>query len=111
MGSRQRSGLPLTGRAPTTPVLVNLDALFPTGQSATGQSATGHPTPADQSSATDDRRLHLRGWAVGTLHRWLRSATGDWIGVCTVLISRGDGSTYRADDQLVPAQALRQRTT
>jgi hypothetical protein len=45
------------------------------------------------------------------LHRWLRSATGDWIGVCTVLISRGDGSTYRAVDQLVPAQALRPRNT
>jgi hypothetical protein len=116
MGSRQRSGLPLTGRAPTTPVLVNLDALFPTDQSATDQSATGqsatrHPAPADRSSATDDGRLHLHGWAVGTLHRWLRSGTGDWIGVCTVLISRGDGSTYRAVDQLVPAQALRQRTT
>ena len=116
MSSRQRSGLPLTGRAPTTPVLVNLDALFPTdqstsGQSATDQSATAHPAPAEQSSATGDGRLHLRGWAVGTLHRWLRSATGDWIGVCTVLISRGDGSTYRAVDQLVPAQALRPRTT
>ena len=106
MGSRQRSGLPLTGRAPTTPVLVNLDALFPTAQ-----SATGDPAPAGQSSAADDDRLHLRGWAVGTLHRWLRSSTGDWIGVCTIVISRGDGSTYRAVDQLVPAQALRPRTT
>jgi hypothetical protein len=74
-------------------VLINLDALFPTAQSATAQSATGYPAPADQSSATDDDRLHLRGWAVGTLHRWLRSATGDWIGVCTIVISRGDGST------------------
>jgi hypothetical protein len=56
--------------------------------------------------------LHLRGWAVGTLHRWLRSSTGDdWIGVCTIVISRGDGSTYRAVGQLVPAHALRPRTT
>jgi hypothetical protein len=33
----------------------------------------------------------------------------DWIGVCTILISSSDGSTYRAVDQLMPAQALRQR--
>jgi hypothetical protein len=97
---------PLTGRAPATPVLVNLDALFPIAQSAR------RPRTRCQSSAADDDRLHLRGWAVGTLHRWLRSSTGDdWIGVCTIVISRGDGSTYRAVDQLVPAQALRPRTT
>ena len=53
--------------------------------------------------------LVLRGWAAGSLHRWMRSAGGQWIGVCTVLIERADGQTYKAVEQLVPARALRPR--
>jgi hypothetical protein len=75
------------------------------------QSVTGHSALAVRSSSTVDDRLNLRGWAVGTLHRWLCSGTGQWIGVCTIVIGRGDGSTYRAVDQRMPAQALRRRTT
>ena len=83
---------------PSTPVLVNLDALSLPVDSAA----------AVRSQPSGDDRLNLSRWAVGTLHRWLRSGIGHWIGVCTILISR-NGSTYRAVDQLVPARALRQR--
>ena len=51
----------------------------------------------------------LRGWTAGALHRWLRSAGGQWVGVCTVLIGQADGRTYKAVEQLVPARALRPR--
>jgi hypothetical protein len=53
--------------------------------------------------------LVLHGSTAGALHRWLRSTTGQWIGVCTILIPRADGTLYRATDQLVPAEALRPR--
>jgi hypothetical protein len=53
--------------------------------------------------------LVLTGWTAGASHRWLRSSTGHWIGVCIVLIARTEGGTYRATDQLLPAEALRQR--
>ncbi len=69
---------------------MSLDALFPHGE---------HPTGVDG--------LELRGWAPGALHRWVRSTDGEWVGVCTVLIGHSDGSTYKAVDQIVPAQALR----
>jgi hypothetical protein len=80
-------------------VLVNLDALFPTADGA----------PARPSTAGCGDNLELSGWAAGALHRWLRSSTGQWIGVCTVLITRANGGTYRAVDQLVPASSIRQR--
>jgi hypothetical protein len=73
-------------------VLVSLDALFP--RHAVLDVCHG---------------LKLRGWAAGALHRWLRSSTGQWIGVCTIIIEHSDGSTYKAVDQLVPAEALRRR--
>jgi hypothetical protein len=92
MGSSERSGRPLKGRDAAIAVLVSLDALFP---------AAEHPPTGDG--------LQLRGWAAGALHRWLRSADGSWVGVCTVLIQRTDGSIYKAVDHLVPAQALRPR--
>lgn len=81
-------------------MLVNLDALYP------NITAAAPTTPA---AAGDG--LVMSGWTAGALHRWLRSSTGQWIGVCTVLIARSGGGTYRADDQLVPATALRQRPT
>jgi hypothetical protein len=40
------------------------------------------------------------------LHRWLRSATGQWTTVCTIVIACAGGGTYRAVDQLVSAEAL-----
>lgn len=90
MGSYARSGLPAkAGEAPKS-VLVSLDALFPRGESPDGVEG-----------------LELRGWAPGALHRWVRSTDGEWVGVCTVLIGHSDGSTYKAVDQLVPAQTLR----
>ncbi len=89
---------------PVTAVWVCLDALFPT----------------DLPSGRRDG-LVLTGWTAGVLHRWLRSTTGEWVGVVTVLIptsTRGEPGgfgtvtaegTYKAQDQLVPAGALRPR--
>lgn len=94
MGSNERSGRPLRTRAdpPTTAVLVSLDALFP---------------PTDHTVERDG--LVLTGWTPGVLHRWLRSATGEWVGVVTILIATTTGGTFKAQDQLVPAQALQPR--
>ena len=96
VGSRERLGLPLSARSSTTAVQVNLDALFPTDSGARSTAGLGES-------------LVLHGWTAGALHRWLRSTTGQWIGVCTILIPRADGTLYRATDQLVPAEALRPR--
>jgi hypothetical protein len=40
-------------------------------------------------------------------HRRLRSSTGQWIGVVTILIGTTNDRTFKAQDQLVPAQARR----
>jgi hypothetical protein len=53
--------------------------------------------------------LELQGWAIGALERWLRSTSGQWIGVVTVYIQQSGGSSYRAIEQLIPAEALRPR--
>ena len=45
----------------------------------------------------------------GGLHRWLRSAEGQWIGLVSYLVRCADGSTYKAADQLVPAHAMQPR--
>jgi hypothetical protein len=92
VGSSERSGLPLKGRPQARAVEVNLDLLF---------GGEGAPEPGDG--------LVLRGWTAGALHHWLRIAGGQWIGVCTVLIGRADGRTYKVVEQLVPARALRPR--
>jgi hypothetical protein len=98
MGSRERSGQPLTSRPSTTPDLVNLDALSPTGNIRPPADQTRSPATAWSSAAGPSGCC-----------TWLRSDTGHWICVCTSLIKRADGNTYRAVDQLVPAQALRKR--
>jgi hypothetical protein len=82
MGSNRRSGLPLTARRDSTPVLVNLDALFPHAGASSGKF----------------EGLELQGWAIGALERWLRSTSGQWIGVVTVYIQQSDGSSYRAGE-------------
>ena len=74
-------------------MLVSLDALFPT----------------DRRALQQHEGLVLTGWTPGVLHRWLRSHTGEWIGVVTVLIATTNDGTFKAQDQLVPAQALRPR--
>lgn len=93
VGSNERSGLPLQNRPDVTAVLVSLDALFP-----------------EHDVQHLDEGLVLRGWTIGALHRWLRSSSGHWIGMCTIFIKCADGTTYKAVDQLVPAGALRKRT-
>jgi hypothetical protein len=94
MGSNWRSGLPASVHPePLMAVLVSLDAVFP----------TDHPATAERDG------LVLTGWTAGVLHRWLRSATGQWIGVVTILIAITAGGTFKAEDQLVPAEALRPR--
>lgn len=85
MGSNARSGLPLRAAPPTTAVLVSLDALFPT----------------DHASAERDG-LILTGWTPGVLHRWLRSATGGWIGVVTILIATTDAGTFKPKTSSCP---------
>jgi hypothetical protein len=90
VGSNSRYDRPLSHRTDTKAVLVNLEALFP---------------PPDVASGVDG--LKLTGWAPGALQRWERSTSGEWVGVVTFLITRSDGTTFRAEDQLVPAQALR----
>jgi hypothetical protein len=88
--------LPARSRPPAISVYVNLDALFPVD---------------DRPDTAQDLRegLVLSGWTAGVLHRWVRSSTGQWIGVVTVLIATTTGGTYKASDQLVPAEALRPR--
>ena len=71
-------------------MLVNLDALY--------------PPPAQP---TQDEGLVLRGWAPAALSGWLTADDGSWRGVVTYLITMHDGSTYRAERQLVPSEALR----
>src|SRR4051812_35983251 len=90
MGANERYGHILTSQPKTVSVSVNLDALFP---------------PPEASATVAG--LQLRGWAPGALQRWERSDVGEWIGVVTFLITRRDGSTFRAENQLVPAGALR----
>jgi hypothetical protein len=90
MRANERYGHTLSSQPTTISVLVNLDALFP-------------PPRASATVAG----LQLRGWAPGALKGWERSDTGEWIGVVTFLIQRGDGSTFRAENQLVPAGATR----
>jgi hypothetical protein len=81
--SKGRSGLPLRDRPETKPVLVSLDALFPAA----------------------DQPVTARNWRAGQL---MPSTDGfgpqpAWIGVCTVLIERTDGTVYKAEDQVIPA--------
>jgi hypothetical protein len=92
VGSNERSGLPLKGRDPVQAVWVNLPALFP--EPSTSSVASG---------------LVIDEVAPGGLHRWERTADGQWIGVVTIVMRRADGSTFKAADQLVPALALRPR--
>lgn len=75
-------------------VWVDLRALFP-------------PAPATSSAVEDG--LIVDSVVPGSLQRWERTANGDWVGVVTVLLQRADGTTYKASEQLVPADALRPR--
>jgi hypothetical protein len=54
--------------------------------------------------------LDLTGEAPGFVHEWLRGG-GLWVARCNYEIAYVDGRThsYRAEGQLVPATALRQR--
>jgi hypothetical protein len=92
VGSNERSGLPLKGReAAIAGVWVDLRALFP---------------PAAGRQVPDGLVLEV---VPGGLQKWIRGADGQWIGVVTYVARRTDGSTYKAADQLVPANALRPR--
>ena len=93
MGSNERYAHLLTNQPQGMSVYVSLDALFP---------------PPGPSSSVEG--LKLRGWAPGALQRWVRSSTGDWIGIVTFLIEQTDGSTFKAVDQFVPAEAMRPKT-
>jgi hypothetical protein len=95
MGSRERSGRPLTVRGHATAVWVDLRAVLSSEPSS------------NQAAAPDG--LLLDEPCAGGLSRWLRSAGGDWIGVVTYVARTADGKTFKAADQLVPARALRPR--
>jgi hypothetical protein len=43
------------------------------------------------------------------MQRWMRSTSGQWIGVVTILLSQSDGRTDKAVEQVVPAEVLRPR--
>jgi hypothetical protein len=94
MRSKERSGSPSALRDHAMPVWVELGALFCSGSG-----------PA----ATVSDGLVINQPCAGGLHRWLRSSTGEWIGLVTYVVALADGTTYKAEDQLVPAHALRQR--
>ena len=66
------------------------------------------PPPADRAGEVPDG-LVVDDVVPGALEDWLRTTSGDWIGVVTLLLKRRDGSNYRAHAQLIPAQALRPR--
>lgn len=91
MGSNDRYGeRMLKSRTAAKSCLVNLAALFPPAQP---------PRPSEG--------LELEGWAPGAVQRWLRGTDGQWVAEVTYLLTMHDGSTYRAEHQLVPAAALR----
>jgi hypothetical protein len=91
MGSNDHYGdRMLKSRPEAKSCLVNLAALFPQAKP---------PRPSEG--------LELEGWAPGAVHRWLRGTDGRWIAEVTYLITQHDGSTFRAERQLVRAEALR----
>ena len=88
MRSTARSGQPLASREQAiTGVWVDLAKVF------------------GPSNGTEGLVVEV---APGGLQRWIRSTAG-WGGVVTYVVRMTDGSTYKAADQLVPAEALRPR--
>ena len=91
-GEVERTAEPsLSSRAHVQPVWVNLHKLF-------GSSAS--------SSVPDGLVLEV---VHGGLSRWTRSADGGWIGIVTWIGRTTAGSSVKASDQWVPADALRPR--
>lgn len=73
--------------------------------------------PVDESRDGDliprlGEELHLDGEVVGTLHEWIRSARGLWLGVVTFAVPFAEDRSQRLhlQRQLVPAYALRPRS-
>ena len=102
MGSNTRSGVPAGSRPEPTPVLVWLDGLF----------------PDDRGEHSVREGVVLTGWAEGLLHRWLRSSTGQWVGVVTLRLRTTpirshlgvrEGEGFLAREQLIPAEVIRLR--
>jgi hypothetical protein len=60
-------------------------------------------------AATVSDGLVINEPCAGGLRRWLRSSTGEWIGLVTYVVQMEGGGTFKATDQLVPARALRPR--
>jgi hypothetical protein len=81
------------------PVWVRLPALFIRRPDA-------EPRPP-----STPRPLDTTGDAPGTLHAWLRSGLGDWIGLVSYQVPFADGrhDTLYLERQLLPAYALRPR--
>lgn len=84
----ERAGVPVNKQA--KPVWVDLRQIFPP------QTGTAEGLELDEPCP-------------GGLSRWLRATDGQWIGVVTYIVQKHDGSTFKANDQLVPARALRPR--
>jgi hypothetical protein len=82
---------------PVRPVWVNLTALYP-------------PAPDGARTRVVDG-LDLAGEVPGFVHGWLRGGSGLWVARCNYDLRYVDGRAQmeRAQDQLVPATALRQR--
>jgi hypothetical protein len=56
--------------------------------------------------------VEMSGDAAGTLTHWIPTVDGDWLGRVTFTVRYADGrEPLRLRDQLVPAYALRLRTT
>ncbi len=94
-----QSDLPHRGpSAPTTPVWVHLEQLFPRAKH-------------DQRRTVGDG-LDCTGRVRGELHRWWRTAEGVWLGQVSYELGYADGrdSWLRIEDQLIPATALRKRS-
>ena len=103
MGSRERTGQPLSSRTQAQPVWVDRAALFRQPDSPTDGTA-GHPVVDGTTDHIDVARPAARG-----LTRWLRTSASDRIGMIKVVVTMTDGSTIKLADQLVPAHALRPR--
>lgn len=102
VGSIDRSGVPAGSRPDPTPVLVWLDGLF--------------PDDAREPIVRDG--IVLTGWAEGSLHRWVRTSTGRWVGVVTLRLrttptrshlGEREGDGFLAREQLIPAEVIRLR--
>lgn len=93
--------LPLTRHRWNRPVWVRLDTVY--------RQLNFPPRPPPRGTPV----LQVRGEVPGKLHDWLRTSTGEWLGLVSFSVPYAEllpSEGLQLVDQLVPAEALRPRT-